>query len=472
MTLDFATARLQRFLLRAPLLVVILIWLNCPVHLKIGHAAEPASAVVIYRVRSEVGAEPFSAKLKNETINPRPSDLIAAERFFAAPLTDNKLLTLYDCIHPLDEFRYFFISGQKIAEAKLWAADPWMNLAVLQCEVRLPAFQIGAPNKAQELHLSPSSMMGELGVSGELRVVSDRLRTSETFKGLQTTLHNYGQLLGLRSNPPLLPGAPLLDKSGQLRSIALGTLSESTSQDSLCIALDDAAVLAIEAILTGEPQSYGFLGLEPGNLSDLPTAQGRKGVYVRQVMRHSPAERAALREENPRTGEVDLISAMDGELIESTQELLAKIGRQPFGANISLTIHRGMLGGEKKIFEAKCVLGKRFVSQDRPPYSQQPPTMWRGMKVDHYTAIDEYAARARLVDPKGCVVIVSVDSNSSAWKAGLRPGMFLTKIGEVRVADVAAFTKATGHVNGTVKVMTTARADGVQLEPQTFEIAP
>ena len=293
-------------------------------------AFQSPEAVVVYKLTSEEPAKQRSAKLATKFSEPLPSELVGAERFKAAAVRGDMLLTTYDCIHPLAEHQFFFKVGERLVEAKLWAADPWMNLAVLKSEQSLFApFEVRDSRESMET-LYEATRVAERGVKKELRVVSNRLRSAESANGEPQTLHGFGDLIGLRSIHPLPPGAPLLDADGTLRAIAPGAQRDSTTPDSLCIAIDSACVKAIEALVAGEPLSYGFLGFEPGNVSDLPNGQGRKGVYVRQVMQHSPAQVAGLHEENPRTGEVDLITSINGAPIESSQELLAAIGRLPF----------------------------------------------------------------------------------------------------------------------------------------------
>jgi serine protease Do len=200
--------------------------------------------------------------------------------------------------------------------------------------------------------------------------------------------------------------------------------------------------------------------------------RGFQGVYARTVTQYTPARRAGIREENSLTGERDVIAEVNGEPVESSDQFLAAIGRLPFESIVKLSIRRRKPGGEIQAIPIEVKLAKRFTSPQRPFYSQVPKYQWRGLSVDYYTAIDEFAARSRLVDPQGCVAIISVANDSAAWKAGLRPGMFLTKIGDRRVKDESEFREATQAASGPVKVSTTARADAARLETQTFELPP
>lgn len=286
------------------------------------------------------------------------------------------------------------------------------------------------------------------------------------------SVHEYGDLVGVKSSSPLAPGAPLLNARGSIELLATGLQSDTPENLSLCMPIDSACTQAITALISGAPQAYGFLGLEPASLSELPKGKELKGVYVRQVTDHSPAKLADLREENPRTGEIDAITKVNGKTIETPEQLLSAVGRLPFGEKVQLTVRRGKIGEEHAPFQVECTLAKRFANPVRPAYSQKPTFTWRGLTVDHFTAIDDFSARARLVDPEGCVVIAKVDVDSSAWKAGLRRGMFISRINDRRIKNEADFQGWGNSISGAAKVVTTSRPDGLRLEPQTYELAP
>lgn len=391
----------------------------------------------------------------------------------AAPVRGDLLLTTYDCIHPLGEYEFYFESGGQIQPLKLWAADPWLNLAILKADpptftpVRWENPETVSKNQA----LAP--------VKRPTEAAPPRVVVTETSLSLETNpnsgvlcVHEYGGLLGVTSPRSLPPGAPLFGANSALRAIAVGLQSESADPLSLCIPVDATATRAIAALVEGEPLAYGFLGLEPASASELPGGQGAKGVYARQVTDHSPAKLAGIREENPRTGEVDLITKVNDLPVETTEELLLAVGRLAFGDQVRLTVKRGKIADESPPLQIECTLAKRYASSARPLFAQKPKLVWRGVSVDYFTAIDDFAARARLVDPAGCVVIAGVEPDSAAWKAGLRRGMFLSKINDQRIRTEAEFHEAAKPLTGAVKFVTTSRADGLRIEPQTYELAP
>lgn len=391
----------------------------------------------------------------------------------SAPVRGNMLLTTYDCIDPLGDYEFYIESGGQVIELTLWSADPWMNLAVLKADEALfTPRNLGdgaAIAKGQTFTIAKSS----LDIIANRTTVAEiglKLRSNPTVGTM--SVHEYGDLVGVKAPAPLMPGAPLLNAKGAVELLATGLQSASPENLSLCIPVDQAFSQAITALISGAPQAYGFLGLEPASLSELPKGKELKGVYVRQVTDHSPAKLANLREENPRTGEIDVITKVNEKAIETPEQLLSAVGRLPFGEKVQLTVRRGKIGEEHAPFQVECTLAKRFANPARPIYSQKLALAWRGLTVDHFTAIDDFSARARLVDPEGCVVIAKVDVDSSAWKAGLRRGMFISKINDRRIKNEADFEEWVNSISGAAKVVTTSRPDGLRLEPQSYELAP
>jgi S1-C subfamily serine protease len=72
------------------------------------------------------------------------------------------------------------------------------------------------------------------------------------------------------------------------------------------------------------------------------------------------------------------------------------------------------------------------------------------MKVEFATAIPRFEERIGELDPAGCVVVLEVREGSSAWLAGLRPGMFISNVESQRVLRPADFHAAVAGKTGKV----------------------
>ena len=60
---------------------------------------------------------------------------------------------------------------------------------------------------------------------------------------------------------------------------------------------------------------------------------------------------------------------------------------------------------------------------------------------------------SRVLDPEGCVGVIQVVENSPAWKAGIRPGDFVCRVGRRAIATPAEFFAATEPLEGDVTLM-------------------
>jgi S1-C subfamily serine protease len=78
------------------------------------------------------------------------------------------------------------------------------------------------------------------------------------------------------------------------------------------------------------------------------------------------------------------------------------------------------------------------------------------LQVDYSTAaplnsIDQ-AAMQNLVDPEGCVAVIEVEPGSAADSAGIKPGMFISHVGERRVVSPDEFYEAVEGADETVNL--------------------
>ena len=106
--------------------------------------------------------------------------------------------------------------------------------------------------------------------------------------------------------------------------------------------------------------------------------------------------------------------------------------------------------------EIKVKLGKKRVESAREAYAESPPETWRGLRVEYATAAPLFAERCRDLDPAGCVGIVDVTRDSPAWKAGLRPGDFLSHLADKRVTTPREFYDTAALQSGDVSLKLTA----------------
>ena len=104
-------------------------------------------------------------------------------------------------------------------------------------------------------------------------------------------------------------------------------------------------------------------------------------------------------------------------------------------------------------------LAKKHLGGSLPSWGQTPDRSWRGAKFDHATASPLFGERLRDVDPDGCIAVIDVDPDSSAWRAGLRPGMFVSHVEQQRVAGPREFWQRVGEAMGPLRLRVTGIYD-------------
>jgi len=223
------------------------------------------------------------------------------------------------------------------------------------------------------------------------------------------------------------------------------------------IPVDDDFKRALEMLKTGRVPDYGLLGVEPAALTVELRQRGRTGARVRSIADATPAKQAGLREG-------DVITQVEGAPVGDDLELIRRLSGHLAGTPITLAVLRG--SDERRNGEplnVKVKLSKKRIDAGREPYSEIAPETWRGLRVEYATAAPHFAERSRDLDPSGCVGVIEVERDSSAWKAGLRPGDFVSHVGELRVAAPGEFYDAVAGRDGEVSLKLTGVERGKAL---------
>jgi serine protease Do len=90
------------------------------------------------------------------------------------------------------------------------------------------------------------------------------------------------------------------------------------------------------------------------------------------------------------------------------------------------------------------------------------------MRVEYSTATPQFRDQSRDLDPEGCVGVIEVEKDSPAWKAGFRPGDFISSVGKTRVATPKQFHQAMAEVRGGV----TCKLTGLVTGPASRTVLP
>ena len=444
--------------------------------------AEP-SVVAVARVRrDQVGVSPdFSLRAVPQIPLPQPFSLeptdpnFVPNQYGSGVVVDRGLiLTNYHVLGSDDdqlENSSFFVTTvqRKSYEAKIKAADPWSDLAVLQVPTQdLVPITFGdaqALKKGQFVVTlgNPYAIARDGQASASWGIVSNLSRkaapvpTGSRPPGRET-MHHYGTLIQVDAQLNLgASGGALLNMAGEMvgltTSLAAATGYEKAA--GYAVPIDESFRRIVESLKAGREVEYGFLGIEMGNLAREERLRGDHGVRVEQVVAATPAARDGLR-----AG--DTITRVDERAIHDADEFVLFVGQRPVGSVVQLAIQR-----DGRTVNESIRLSKKFVFANRRAIVTEPFQAWRGMRVDYATAIPNFEEKTNLgeVDPKGCVAVVDVDPKSSAWRDGLRKGTFLSHVGSERVTTPAEFYSAIANQDGAVKLQVVGAKAARTIQP-------
>ena len=400
----------------------------------------------------------------------RPGTAISEERispdvvpddFGSGVVIDAKglILTRYHVLGKIDEKidnqnTYYVWLQRKPYRAKVKAADPWLDLAVLAIDasdlVPLPLGDAEVLKKGQIVIAlgNPYATARDGQPTASYGIVANLLRpaprprdATDPAEGRET-LHHYGNLIQTDCKLELgCSGGALVNLKGEMVGLttSLAALSGYEKAGGFATPVDDAFQRAIESLKAGRMPEYGFLGVEPAILTAEERRNGRHGARISGVAPGTPA--ASARIQGGVNG--DVITHVNGETVADEIDLMRLLGSRAPGDVVTLILQRG--GNEVRpgrTVSTKVKLSKKRIAASRPGYAEVVDPPWRGMKVDYATAAPAFREVMHSLDMDGSVAVIDVVRDSVAWKAGMRPGEFVSHVGEIRVTTPAEFYAA------------------------------
>ncbi len=245
-----------------------------------------------------------------------------------------------------------------LADQSLWQAqrvgtDPDKDIAVLKIEAPsnlLPPIAIGTSN--------------DLRVGQRVYAVGnpfgyDQTMTAGIISGLGREIKSITNrpIKGvIQTDAPLNPGnsgGPLLDSAGRVIGMTTAILSPTGAYAGIGFAVPiDTINYIVPEIIRGEALPKPRLGITTAE-DHLVRRLGLEGVLILEVLPDTTAEKAGLRETRRKDGKValgDLIIAVDGESVRTSDDLFRIIDQHAVGDSVRLTVLRG---GEKVDVDVK-----------------------------------------------------------------------------------------------------------------------
>ena len=218
------------------------------------------------------------------------------------------------------------------------------------------------------------------------------------------------------------------------------------------------AVLAMSALIVGwawhesaagEKTGKGWLGVSVEELT--PSLRKKMklgeqtGLLVTNVVENSPADDAGFRED-------DVILEFDGKKVEEAEAFTRLVRDAGEDKKVTVALVRE---GERKNMEV--ILGKRRSASHGYAYGfGHAPGVFAfsgrprlGVQVHE---LDESLAAYFKVQPREGVLILEVNEDSPAEKAGFKSGDVITKVGEEKIRDAEDLIEALGEYEGGDKI--------------------
>lgn len=339
---------------------------------------------------------------------------------------DGHLLTNEHVIAGADEIMVLLASGEKV-KAEIIGKDSRTDLAVLKVDVEkaLPHIPIGdsAALRVGEWVVAIGNPFG-LGITVTAGVVSALNRDLSIDRS-----RNYKDLIQTDASiNPGNSGGPLLNSKGEL--IGINTAIIPTGQG-----IGFAIPVNRAKRIVGDLMAYGrvkkaFLGVtvqhitpELADYFEIPA----NGVLITDVTADSAAEKAGL-------APGDVILEIGSRKIISVEEFQTGIDEQRVGAKAKIKIYRR---GKEGISEVEFL---------------ETPSAFNALGL-HVAKIDQQLRNEYyLFVAQGCVII-SVEPDSAAQRAGLRPGDVIQQVNRVPVNEPHEFASALETIEIPAKVL-------------------
>jgi serine protease Do len=370
----------------------------------------------------------------------------------------------------VDQTLFVRLSDRRGFEARILAADPRSDLAVLKIPVGdLAAFKLEqrtVPVRKGQFVIAlgnPYAIARDGSASATWGIVSNISRQAMTEGAVNDperkrneTIHHLGTLIQLDTRLDLgTSGGALLNLQGELigMTTSLAAIVGYEKSAGFAIPFDDAMKRIINSLRQGKEVEYGFLGVEPGEI--LPgesarteyapiAARIRRGAArIEKVVPNLPAQRAGL-------SPGDVVLSVGDRQVFGQIDLVREIGLVEPGARPLLTIFRPPLGRE---IEVRVEVGKWPVVDEENLIATTPlRDPWRGITYDYSTYRRRYSPPTH--EPLQGVRVVDVRPGTQTAAKDLQPGDLITAVKGTPVWSPREFAEAVKKENGRPVVLT------------------
>jgi serine protease Do len=420
------------------------------------------SVVAVARVRKDRSGETFRLELRPDPFDrapvlsaaPQPTDPDFIPNEYGSGVVVDRRGLILTAYHGLGEDSEYYVTTceRKVYKASIKAADPHSDLAVLSIEAAdLAPISFGNAEELKKGQIvvslgNPYAIARDGQASAGWGIVSNLSRKNpvspgQSERGGKSALHRFGTLIQTDAKLNLgESGGALVNLKGEMvgLSVSPAAVAGYESAAGYAIPADLTFRRVVDILKQGREVEYGFLGVQPANLTVQEMSKGLRGIRVAQAIPGTPAAKYGLKID-------DIITAVGDRPVFDADSFVLNVGQLPAEAAARLNVVRD---GRPRIVEVKLskypVQGKKIVTSPEP--------LWRGLRVEYPTAMltAEALSSGQPRLPAEGVIVSEVAENSPAKKAGIRAGMVITHVGRAAVNTPKEFRAAVENAAGPV----------------------
>ncbi len=344
---------------------------------------------------------------------------------------DGVILTNHHVVEGAEEVRVTLSDGREF-DANVVGTDPQSDLAVLRLKgdvsgLTAIAFGDSSALRLGEVVLAIGNPFG-VGQTVTMGIVSAKGRSRMGIVDYEDFIQTDAAI-----NPGNSGGA-LVNMRGELVGINTAILSRSGGYQGIGFAIPATMASPImNSLLSDGKVARGWLGVAIQTVDqDLAEAIGggiERGVLISDITADSPAARAGLKRG-------DVILALDGEALQDSSQLRNRVAARGPGAKVALTILRD--GQQRDVTVELGALSKSPLARNASPDLGAGAGHLAGVQVAPLNA----GVRARFNIPgevTSGVVVIALEPDSDALRAGIRPGDVILEIDRRPVDSVEGF---------------------------------